>query len=86
MLYRRHTMDTISISQLKMNPSKAILDATQYPVAIESRNKVKAYLVGKEIYEKLISYIENFIDAKEVAKTDFSKGRDLEQVAKELGI
>lgn len=79
-------MDTISISQLKMNPGKAILDATQYPVAIESRNKVKAYLVGKEIYEKLISYIENFIDAKEVAITDFSKGRDLEQVAKELGI
>lgn len=69
-----------------MNPSKAILDATQYPVAIESRNKVKAYLIGKEIYEKLISYIENFIDAKEVTNTDFSKGRDLEQVAKELGI
>lgn len=79
-------MDTISISQLKMNPAKAILDASQYPVAIESRNKVKAYLVGKEIYEKLISYIENFIDGKEVAKTDFSKGRDFEEVAKELGI
>lgn len=79
-------MDTISITQLKTNPARAISDASDYPVAIESRNKVKAYLVGKEIYEKLISYIENFIDGKEVAKTDFSKGRDFEEIAKELGI
>lgn len=79
-------MDNISITQLKTNPAKAIADASEYPVAIESRNKVKAYLLGREIYEKLVSFTEDTIDKLEVAKTDFTKGAGFEEVAKKLGI
>ena len=79
-------MDSISISQLKIHPSKAISQAVDYPVAIEKRNQVKAYLVGKGLYEKIISYIEDFIDQTAIKNTDFTKGKDFEKVAKELGV
>lgn len=79
-------MDTLNISQLKTNPAKAILDAEDFPVAIEKRNQVKAYLIGKNLYEKLVAYIEDHIDTQAVRKTDFSKGKDFEKVARELGI
>ena len=77
---------TISISQLKARPSKAISKAEDYPVVIKSRNQVKAYLMGKEFFEKIISYIENYVDKKAVRETDFRKGRDFEEVAKKLNI
>ena len=79
-------MDAISISQLKTHPSRAIAKALDYPLAVEKRNKVKAYLVGKELYEKIISLIEDYIDATVVKSTDFSKGKDFEKVALELGL
>lgn len=80
-------MDTsISISQLKANPSRAILQADDYPMTINKRGKVKAYLMGKELFEKIISYIEDYADKKAVRETDFKKGRHFEEVAKELGI
>lgn len=79
-------MDTFSISQLKMQPSKVIAKAFDYPVAVESRNKVKAYIIGKELYEEIVAFVEDYIDRVAVRKTDFSKGRDFEEVVKELGI
>lgn len=79
-------MNSVSISQLKTNPAKAIMQSDDYPVAVEKRNKVKAYLIGKDLYEKLIAYIEDYIDKKTIEKTDFSKGKDFESVAKELSI
>lgn len=79
-------MDTISISDLKTNPSKAIDFAADFPVAIENRNKVKAYLLGKDLYEKIVSYIENMIDKKAVEETDFKKGKEFEAVAKKLNL
>ncbi len=79
-------MDSLSISQLKTHPAKAISQASDYPVAVESRNKVKAYLIGKELYEKIVSFIEDYLDRAAVEKTDFRKGRDFEKVAQELGI
>ena len=77
---------TISISQLKVHPSKAISKAEDYPVVIKSRNQVKAYLMGKEFFEKIISYIENYVDKRTVRETDFRMGRDFEEVAKKLNI
>lgn len=77
---------SISISQLKTHPAKAISQAEDYPLVVKSRNQVKAYLVGKELFGKIISYIEDFIDKKAVKEADFSKGRDFEEVAKELNI
>ena len=79
-------MNSVSISQLKMNPSQAIAKANDYPLAVENRNNIQAYLIGKNLYEKIISYIENYIDKQAVDSTDFSKGRDFEDVAKDLGI
>lgn len=79
-------MDSVSISQLKTYPSKAVARSFDYPVAVEKRNKVKAYLIGKELYDKIITYIEEYIDRKSIEETDFTKGRDFEEVAKELGI
>jgi len=76
----------LSISQLKVNPASAIHQAVDYPVAIGKRNKVKAYLIGKDLYEKLVFYIEDYIDGLVVEKTDFKKGKDFEKVAKELGL
>lgn len=79
-------MVRVSISELKTRPSKAISLAQDFPLAVENRNKIKAYLIGKELYEKIVSYIEDYIDKTVVQDTDFSRGRDFEEVAEELGI
>jgi antitoxin StbD len=79
-------MNTASISQLKINPSFVISQATDYPVAVENRNKIQAYLVGKNLYEKMVSFIEDISDSIAVKKIDSSKGKDFEKLAKELGI
>lgn len=79
-------MTTASISQLKVNPSAVISQAVDYPVAVENRNKVEAYLVGKSLFEKLVAFVEVYIDRAAVKKTNFAKGKDFEKVAKELGI
>ena len=79
-------MNTISISQLKSNPSSAILLAADYPVVVENRNKVQAYLVGKALFEKIISFLEDKEDTAVAKNTDFSKGRNFDDVAKELGL
>jgi len=79
-------MNTISISQLKINPSKAIREALYYPIAVENRNKIKGYLLGKDLYEKIVAFIEDNIDKRAVETTDFKKGEDFDKVLKELNI
>ncbi len=79
-------MDAISISQLKTHPSKAISLAEDYPLMVKSRNQIKAYLLGRELFEKIVFYLEDYVDEKAVKEVDFRKGRDFEEVAKELGI
>jgi PHD/YefM family antitoxin component YafN of YafNO toxin-antitoxin module len=77
---------SVSISRLKINPARVIRDAEYVPVAIKKRDKVKAYLIGKDLYEKLVSYIEDYEDKKAVSETNFTKGRDFEEIADELDI
>lgn len=79
-------MISTTISQLKVNPSAVITQAIDYPVAVENRNKVQAYLVGKVLFDKLVTFIEDYVDAAVVKKTDSTKGKDFEKVAKKLGI
>jgi len=79
-------MNTVSISNLKVNPSKIISLAADYPVAIENRNQVTAYIIGKDLYEKLVSYLEDLIDKKAVEETNFEKGKDFEKVVKKLNL
>lgn len=79
-------MNSISVSQLKVNPSKAISDALDFPLAIENRNTVEAYLIGKDLYDMIVAQLENTIDRKAIEKTDFRKGRDFQAIAKELNL
>lgn len=79
-------MTTISISELKVNPSAAIRKASEYPVAVENRNEVTAYLVGKQLFERFIDYLEDREDRAAVAGADFSKAKDFERIARDLGI
>ena len=79
-------MNSMSISQLKINPSEAIRESLDYPLALKKRNETEAYLVGKKLFEKIISYIEDYLDKKVVSETDFKKGRNFDKVASELGI
>lgn len=76
----------LNITELKTNPSKAISMASDYPVAIVNRNNVKAYIIGKELFDELSNHLEDSFDGEAIRNTDFSKGRDFEEVAKELGI
>lgn len=79
-------MNTISISQLKINPALVISQAADYPVAVENRNKVQGYVVGKALFEKIIAFLEDREDFFAAKNSDFSKGRSFEDVAKELGL
>ena len=79
-------MTGVSISQLKTNPSAILNSAEDFPIAIQKRNKTAGYVVGKDLFEKLILLLEDIEDRRVIAKTDFSKGRDFEEFAKELGV
>ena len=79
-------MTSVSISQLKANPAKVILASEDYPVEIKNRGGVEAYLIGKDLFERLERFIEDFIDKRAIETADFSSAEDFEQVAKKLGI
>lgn len=79
-------MTSVSISQLKTKPSKILSLAVDYPVAVGKRNEIKAYLIGKDLYEKLITYLEDLTDQKATRETDFRRGKSFEKVASQLGI
>ncbi|MEK7168736.1 MAG: antitoxin [Patescibacteria group bacterium] len=79
-------MTTISISQLKINPMAVMLSAQDFPVKVKNRDKTAGYFLGKDLFEKMIEYLEDIEDSKVIERTDFSKGTSFEDVAKELGI
>lgn len=79
-------MNTVSISQLKVRPAQVINASADYPVAVQSHNQTKAYLIGQKLYEKLVTYIEDHIDREAVKNTNFEKGKNFERIASELGI
>jgi len=79
-------MNTVTVSDFKTSPSKIIRQSLEYPVAVEKRNKVMAFLIGKDFFEKLLSYIEDYIDKKAVSETNFKKGKDFEKIAQDLNI
>lgn len=79
-------MTSVSISELKINPSAVLIAASDYPVAVQRRNKTAGYVVSKAMFEKLVEFVEDYIDKKAIKEADFSKGRDFEEIAQELGI
>lgn len=79
-------MNTISISQLKINPSNAINLATDYPMAINNKGQITAYLIGNQLFNKIVTYLEDLTDKKTVKETDFKKGKNFDKLASELSI
>lgn len=79
-------MTSVTISQLKMNPTAVLSQAQDLPIQIKNRDKTAGYFLGKDLFEKIMLYLEDAEDAKVIAKADYSKGTDFEDLAKELGI
>lgn len=79
-------MTTISISQLKLNPAAAISGAQDYPLAVQNRNTTKAYLVGKSLFEKLVTFLEDTEDKRAIKSINLKDKKDFEEFASELGI
>lgn len=79
-------MTSVSISDFKKNPARVLTGAEDYPIAVLKRNKTAGYVVGKVMFEKLVELAEDVVDRKAVEQADYSKGRDFEKIAKELGI
>ena len=79
-------MNTISISELKINPSAAIIRAQDYPVAVENRDKITGYLLGEKLFEAIVRKLEDQIDTEAVRNADMTEGESIEVVMKDLGI
>jgi len=79
-------MTGVSITDLKINPSRVLASAEDYPVAVLRRNKTTGYIVSKAMFEKLVEFVEDHIDRKAIEEADYSKSRDFEEIARELGI
>ncbi|WP_305043438.1 type II toxin-antitoxin system Phd/YefM family antitoxin [Geoalkalibacter sp.] len=57
---RLYARASVSISELKKNPSRIIHDAEGNPVAILNHNKPSAYLIPAETFEALMEKIEDY--------------------------
>jgi len=79
-------MTSVSISELKANPAGAISASLDFPLPIKNRNKTQAYIIGKELFEKMVAFIEDYIDRKAVEEADYKKGTSLDNLMKELGL
>lgn len=50
---------SVSVTELKKNPTALLNAANGEPVAILNHNKPAAYLVPADVYEKMLSLIED---------------------------
>lgn len=55
---------TVSISDLRSNPSLVFDDALNAPVAVLNHNKVAAYIVSPELFERMCGLIGKSKDRK----------------------
>ncbi len=51
---------SVSISELKKNPSALLAQASGSPIAILNHNKPAAYLIPAETYESLMDMLDDF--------------------------
>lgn len=79
-------MTTVSVSTLKTHPAKVLEAAQDYPVAVAKRAKIQGYLLGEQLYEKLLSYVEDHIDKKAIKSSKFRRGKNFDKIACELGL
>jgi len=51
---------SVSISELKKNPSSLLAQASGSPIAVLNHNKPTAYLIPAETYESIMEMIEDY--------------------------
>lgn len=51
---------SVSISELKKNPSALLAQASGSPIAVLNHNKPAAYLIPAETYEALMDMLEDY--------------------------
>jgi len=51
---------SVSISELKKNPSALLSQASGSPIAVLNHNKPAAYLIPAETYEALMDMVEDY--------------------------
>lgn len=64
---------SVSISELKKNPSALIEQAAGEPIAILNHNKPTAYLIPAETYEALLEKLEDYQLGLIVQKRQYEK-------------
>ena len=55
---------SVSISELKKNPSALLAQASGSPIAVLNHNKPTAYLIPAETYEALMDMVDDYELAK----------------------
>lgn len=66
---------SVSISELKKNPSSLLSQASGSPIAVLNHNKPAAYLIPAETYEALMDMVEDY----ELSKLVEERRRDKDQ-------
>lgn len=79
-------MTTVSISKFKSNPMAVITNAGDYPIQIQNRSKIAGYFVSKDLFEKMVNFMEDIEDKKAIENADYKNGTTLEDMEKELGL
>ncbi|NIE76191.1 antitoxin [Pantoea sp. Tr-811] len=58
---------TVSVSELKKNPTAVMSDAAGMPVAVLNHNRVMGYMVPAELYEAMMERLDD-LELSELAK------------------
>ncbi len=66
---------SVSISELKKNPSALLSQASGSPIAVLNHNKPAAYLIPAETYEALMDLIEDYELAQLIEERRGDKGQ-----------
>lgn len=69
---------SVSISELKKNPSALLAQASGSPIAVLNHNKPAAYLIPAATYESLMDMIDDFELAKLVEERLKDKSQAIE--------
>lgn len=64
---------SVSISELKKNPSALLTQASGSPIAVLNHNKPAAYLIPAETYEAMMDMLEDYELAKLVEERRLDK-------------
>ena len=72
---------TASISELKKSPSSIIENANGQSIAILNHNRVSAYLVPSEVYEKMMDMLDEYYLIQEVKERLNYKDNELIEVS-----